>query len=382
MGKYRRGWGALRVQRSGRIQASYIGPDMVRHLAPQTFTARVDAETWLAEERRLLDRGIWSPPATRGADAPPPLTFAMYAAQWLADRDLKPRTREHYRALLDRHLLPELGTYDLEAVTPLVVRAWWARLRKTTPTVRAHSYSLLRTIMNSALAEQLVPANPCHIRGAGNAKTVHRTEPATIAQLETITEAMPDRYQLMVMLAAWCALRYGELTELRRRDIDVDAGLIRVRRAVTWVKGGDPDRPEAVVPVVGTPKSDSGIRDVNIPPHLLPMVAHHLKAYTKRGEDSLLFTAARGNGHMRQSSLTKVYYPAREKAGRPDLRWHDLRHTGAVLAASTGATLAELMARLGHSTAGAALRYQHAAQGRDAEIAASLSKLITGGTEQ
>ncbi|WP_228488971.1 hypothetical protein [Raineyella fluvialis] len=58
------------------------------------------------------------------------------------------------------------------------------------------------------------------------------------------------------------------------------------------------------------------------------------------------------------------------------MRWHDLRHTGAVLAASTGATLAELMARLGHSTAGAALRYQHAAKGRDAEIAASLSALI------
>ena len=45
-----------------------------------------------------------------------------------------------------------------------------------------------------------------------------------------------------------------------------------------------------------------------------------------------------------------MYYPARAKAGRPDLRFHDLRHTGAVLAAATGATLAELMARLGHST--------------------------------
>jgi integrase len=72
-----------------------------------------------------------------------------------------------------------------------------------------------------------------------------------------------------------------------------------------------------------------------------------------------------------------VYYPARKAAGRPDLRFHDLRHTGAVLAAATGATLAELMARLGHSTAGAALRYQHAAADRDKVIAAALSDLAT-----
>ena len=92
------------------------------------------------------------------------------------------------------------------------------------------------------------------------------------------------------------------------------------------------------------------------------------------GRDGLLFPAAHDPAaHMRPATLYKVFYPAREAAGRPDLRFHDLRHTGAVLAASTGATLAELMARLGHSTPGAAMRYQHAAKGRDAEIAALLS---------
>jgi integrase len=75
--------------------------------------------------------------------------------------------------------------------------------------------------------------------------------------------------------------------------------------------------------------------------------------------------------------LYRVFYRARAAAGRPDLRFHDLRHTGAVLAAQTGATLAELIGRLGHSTPGAALRYQHAAQGRDMEIAKALSALAT-----
>jgi integrase len=111
-----------------------------------------------------------------------------------------------------------------------------------------------------------------------------------------------------------------------------------------------------------------------MPPHLIPVLREHLGKAITGGRDGLLFPGADGRT-LAPSTLYGVYYPAREKAGRPDLRFHDLRHTGAVLAASTGATLAELMARLGHTTAGAALRYQHAAAGRDHEIAKRLSAL-------
>jgi integrase len=112
------------------------------------------------------------------------------------------------------------------------------------------------------------------------------------------------------------------------------------------------------------------------PPHLLPLIRQHLRTHAEAGKDGLLFPA-RGGGHLAPSSLYRVFYRARAAAGRPDLRFHDLRHTGAVLAAQTGATLAELMGRLGHSTPGPALRYQHAAQGRDMEIAKALSALAT-----
>jgi integrase len=78
---------------------------------------------------------------------------------------------------------------------------------------------------------------------------------------------------------------------------------------------------------------------------------------------------------MKPSTLHRVWDRARAKAGRPDLRFHDLRHTGAVLAALSGATIAELMARLGHTTPTMALRYQHAAQARDVEIAKRLSEI-------
>lgn len=231
--------------------------------------------------------------------------------------------------------------------------------------MRSHAYSLLRTIFASALNDELIDANPCRIVGAGRAKRVHKIRPASVAELATLTEAMPERLRLMVTLASWCALRFGEAVELRRGDIDLSQEVIRVRRAAVRTKGAY---------TITTPKSDAGLRDVAIPPHIIPAIEQHLSKYVGKGRDSLIFPADNG-GHLQPSTLYRHWYKAREKAGRKDLRWHDLRHGGAVLAAATGATLAELMGRLGHSTLQAAMRYQHAAQGRDREIAALLSKL-------
>jgi integrase len=325
-----------------------------------------------ADRRREIISDVWRPPGKRGR----PITFEEYAEAWLADRVLKPRTRSHYRAILDSKLIPEFGAMSLASITPAAVGRWHTLLGNARPTARAHAYGLLRTILASAVADQVIAANPCHIRGAGNSKRVHKIKPASLDELERLVTAMPERYRVMTLLAAWCGLRFGELAELRRSDVDQRAGVLHIRRAVARA-GGEV--------VVGTPKSDAGTRDVAIPPHLLPAVKEHIKQRAEFGRDGLLFPAANG-GHLAPSSLygrrpTKTrtgfgFYAAREAAGRPDLRSHDLRHTGAVLAASTGATLAELMSRLGHSTPGAALRYQHAAQGRDMEIAKALSALV------
>lgn len=123
---------------------------------------------------------------------------------------------------------------------------------------------------------------------------------------------------------------------------------MKIRRGVVRVDGKF---------IVGPPKTDAGIRDVAIPPHLMPAIDGHLIDFTGPEMDALLFPArTNSNFHMAPSTLYNVFYPAREAAGRQDLRWHDLRHTGAVLAAQTGATLAELMGRLGHTTPGAAMR--------------------------
>jgi integrase len=294
--------------------------------------------------------------------------LAAYAETWLDSRDLSPTSRLLYSHCL-RHIIPALGGTLLPDITPAMVREWHAGLRRSTgPAMRAKAYSLLRTILNTALADDIIGSNPCRVRGAGSAKRAKQIRPASLAELETVVTAMPPRFRLMVLLAAWCALRFGELAELRRADIDVRNGVVRVRRGVVRGDTGT---------VVKDPKSEAGKRAVAIPPHLMPMVRDHLGAHVASGRDALLFPAARG-GHLAPNALYTAYYPAREAAGRPDLRFHDLRHTGATLAAVSGATLKELMARLGHSTVDAAMRYQHAAADRDQAIAAALSGLAAG----
>jgi len=334
----------------------------VRRSAPTTFATKGDAEGWLATRRAEITGDEWRPP-TKVA----PLLFAEYAATWLERRDLKPKTRHEYAALLRLRLLPTFGHVPLKAITSDMVEGWHFDQGKAAPTATARAYGLLRTLLGDAVLSRKIPYNPVHIRGAGNVKREREPLPATLPELAVMVEATPERFRLMVLLAAWCALRFGEVTELRRSDVDMTRGVVRVRRGVTRTPGEVH---------VGDPKSDAGSRDVAIPPHLLPVVRAHLAASITGGRDGLLFPAADRVSHLAESSMTDWWYPARKAAGRDDLTFHGLRHTGATLAAATGATLAELMARLGHSTQGAALRYQHATADRDTEIARLLSGMV------
>lgn len=368
--KPRRTFGHVTQQRSGRFQASYV-VDGQRYLAPVTFATRGDAGSWLDMRHAEILEYRWKPAAPPEPDK---TTFATYATAWLEGRELKPRTHAEYTKTMKK-LRDAFGEAELRAITPDDVRAWYATLDPTLKTARAHAYALFRTVMASATSDGLIASNPVYIRGASTTRRARKIRPATLDQLATIAEHMPERYRVMVLLASWTALRFGELTELRRRDVLLDdedddepGGVIHVSRAVTWPNGK---------PVVGTPKSEAGIRDVYVPPHIVPALRDHLDKHAQPGREGLLFPNTEG-GHLHHGSLYKVFKPARAAAGRPDLTWHGLRHTGATMAAQQGATLAELMERLGHSTVTAALRYQHAASDRQSELARRLSKMAAG----
>ena len=367
MTRAKRDFGTIRKRANGRWQAYYMGPDQAFHRAPSTFDAKVDAEAWLASERRLMQNDEWSPSKSRRARVVRSTEmFGPYAEAWLEQGELKPRTRALYRRLLDRFILPAFGEVSLRDITPQVVRTWHSGLDSSRPTQRAHTYSLLRSILSTAVTDEILASNPCRVRGAGSAKRVRSIEPATLGELEVLLEKIPAPYRALVLIGAWCGLRFGEVSELRRKDVDLKAKTIHVKRGVVRI---------GKEVTVGKPKNIAGVRDIAVPPHLLPILEQHLKEHVALGREALLFPSVKDpDVQVHTNTLRRHWLKARLAAGRPDLRVHDLRHTGAVLAAQSGATLAELMARIGHSTPQMALRYQHVARGRDAEIAARMSK--------
>ncbi|WP_168429352.1 site-specific integrase [Microbacterium sp. K24] len=253
------------------------------------------------------------------------------------------------------------------------MRSWYSALIAAgTKTQAARAYELLKAILSTAAADGRIKTNPCQIRGAASASTGKKTEPPTPSELQAIVTGITPRFRAAVILAAWTGVRYGELTELRRRDIDVleDEGdqaiVVNVSRGVTHVTGQGF--------IVGATKSEAGVRAIVLPPHVNEIVTSHLREFVGRSADSLLFPSADGSGHLAQSAFYKHWNPARIAAGRQDMPWHALRHYGATRAALAGATLKELQSRLGHSTVSAAMRYQHTA-GRDEELARRMSEL-------
>ncbi|WP_311257186.1 site-specific integrase [Microbacterium sp. WCS2018Hpa-9] len=379
--KRRESFGAIRQRSSGRYQASYVGPDGERHNAPQTFDGITDARGWLAvQQARILD-GTWSEFDTARAEISgkgKALTFGTYAEDWISTRTnrhgdhLRPRTAAEYRRLLAGPLRP-FADSRLTSITPDQIRSWYSALIAAgTKTQAARAYELLKSILTTAVADGRIKVNPCQIRGAASASTGKKTEPPTPSELQAILNAITPRFKAAAVLAAWTGVRYGELTELRRRDVEIvsDAGsqsiVVKVSRGVTHVTGQGF--------IVGPTKSEAGVRAIVLPPHVNDIVTTHLNEFVGRSADSLLFPSADGSGHLAQSAFWKHWNPARIAAGRQDMPWHALRHYGATRAALAGATLKELQSRLGHSTVAAAMRYQHTA-GRDEELARRMSEL-------
>jgi len=364
--KGKRGFGEISLLPSGRFRARYTGPDGNRHSAPLTFVARIDAEGWLVEQERLISRGEWRPPARQVREAP--LLLGEYAAVVVGRRRLRPATAALYAKLLRLTILPTWADRPLDDITAAEISAWYSGMR-TTPTQQANAYGLLKSIFKEAIEEGLVEANPCRVKAGGQKQRAREIDVLTVDQLNRYLAAIPETRRVPLLLAGWCGLRSGEVRGLRVRDLDLDAGVVHVRQAVVRLKGQL---------LIGPPKTNAGIRSVAIPPHLLPALRAWADQQPTRGRDALLFPAGDGHSPLNDSVLRAAHDKGKAAIDMPRLTVHGLRHTSATLAAQLGATLAELQARIGHSTPNMAMRYQHVAAERDAQLAARMSAFATG----
>ncbi len=362
--KGRRQFGWVRQLASGRWQASYLAPTGRRLTAPKTFVRKQDGGRWLSLVEADIARGVWRDPVAAE------VALGDYAETWIAERPgLRPRTVELYQWLQKRYIEPHLGRLTLAELdnNAPAVRTWRQQLLDAgvSATMVAKAYRLLRAIPNTAVEDDTIRRNPCRIKGADAEQAAERPT-LTPAQVATLAASMPARFVPLVMLATYASLRWGEVTALRRMDVDLEAATVRVERAHVELSTGEV--------LVGPPKSRAGKRTVSFPPALVPLVRRHLSEFVGAEPAALLFAGPKG-ALLRRSNFNKLTsWPDLVAAvGAPGLRIHDLRHTGNTLASKVpGTTIRDLMLRMGHDNTRAAMIYLHTTQGADRAIAEAL----------
>jgi integrase len=192
----------------------------------------------------------------------------------------------------------------------------------------------------------------------------------TVAQVFDLARRLPEPYGLMALVTTFGSLRWGEVTALRRRDVETKTGAVRVATAFV--------RPYSGPIIRGAPKSRAGDRVVVLPKPIMDLVVEHLRQRVGERPESLIFTGDKGGPLQRSNFNKRVAWAEHVRAvGMEGLHFHDLRHTGNTLASASGASLRDLMARMGHDSMRAALIYQHRTQGADGKIAAAMEELIS-----
>jgi integrase len=220
--------------------------------------------------------------------------------------------------------------------------------------------------MNTAVDDGIARRNPCRVRGASQDRSPERPV-LTLREVMGLAQVIGDRYEALIVLAVFGSLRWGELAALRRRDIDLETCVVKVERSLIELPGGGYH--------FGPPKSAASQRTIAMPAAIMPTLKLHLATYTGPEPDALVFTSPTGAPLRHNNFRRRHWLPGLAAANLSGIHFHDLRHTGNALTAATGATLRELMDRMGHSSSRAALIYLHGSDARQREIAKGLSKV-------
>ena len=355
----RRQFGSVRQLPSKRWQASYL-VDGQRVAAPTTFSSAADANAFLSKVETEQREGQWVNPSAGQ------LKFSDYSRQWLEQKaKLSPRTRELYEGLLRLHIDPTFGQIELRKITPAAIRSWNANLAVRHQVTSAKAYRLLKQILGTAVDDDLIGRNPCRVKGAGTERSPERPL-FSVGDVLRLTEAMRDDLKLALVLEVWVGLRRGEILGLKRRDVDLDRGSVRVERAAFEVSGKRPQ--------LGPPKTEAGIRTELVPSVFLPLIEHHLGIHTGPDDESFLFESKVG-GPMRAGTLHRAWSEARIATGITGFTFHDGRHFHLTTYRTLGATEAEIRARGGHSSWSASRIYQHVNPDRLEMLTDALSQI-------
>lgn len=343
----------------------------------RTFRRRKDADNFASTTEADMLRGDWVDPS-HGR-----ITFADWWERWWRTTvDLRPTSRARDESVARCHLAPKFDPYPLDAIDHTLVTEWVAELTASglKPASVQKAQQVLSKCLGAAVDAGRIRSNPCDRVKLPRIER-HEMLFLTPAQVATLADCMDERYRALVVVGAYCGLRFGELAGLKTHRVDLLHRRLDVAEILVEVKGQH---------FTGPPKTSAGRRTVPVPKLVAAELERHLGTVT--GE--YVFAAPEG-GPLRSSLFRRRYWhPACVKAGvgrwvaddagkryrkYEGLRIHDLRHTAVALWIAAGAAPNEIAGRAGHSSVVTVLnQYGHLLPGHDDAVNDALDVMALG----
>lgn len=327
-----------------RYRVLYRRPDR-KQTQKRGFTTKKAAELFLATTEVDIAQGRYLDPSLAR------VTMADWLQTWLAARgDLRATTRSRIESIIETHIVPELGTIPIGNVTRLRVQEWASALPGAPATVRK-IVNVLSGALRFAVEDGRLPSNPAQrLKLPKPTKTLKRylshDQVAALAQaIDQSKDGRKHGYGLVVLVLAYCGLRWGELSGLRIRDLDLEAKHPRLTVEQTVVADKGYQRIE--------PPKDYEHRSIPIPAFLVGLLRAQIAG---RPADAPVFCGIRTGTWLRNHVYRVGWFDAAAEAvGIKGLTPHELRHTAASLAVSAGANVKAVQRMLGHASAAVTL---------------------------
>lgn len=326
---------SIRKRPNGKYRARYrdsAGKEHARH-----FDRKKDAEQWLTGQQSSLLGGTWVDPA-RGR-----VPVREFAPAWLKSKlNLKPSTSTRYSSIIDQHILPTWGNVQLVGVDHEGVASWVGQLVASglSPSSVRQCYRVFHMILAAAVTSRRITINPAE---GVELPRVSRADKRFLTAVEVARLAdAAGECRTVVLALAYTGLRFGELAALRVRRVDLPRRRLEIAESVTEINGKM---------VTGAPKTHRE-RRVPIGSFLVELIAPGLEG---KGPDDLVFTTPLGS-QLRSGNFRRYWFdPAASSVGLEGLTPHELRHTAASLAISSGANVKDVQKMLGHESAAVTL---------------------------
>ena len=381
-------FGAIRKQKSGRWQASYIHPRLTgsnKRVSLGTFQTKQEAAHALSQVDIAIKNGTWKSPEREKAEREAAarqaeqdgLTFGQFCEQFLEMRKTRVGTETLRKDWSNyRHWLkPHWGNVPLKEITSASVSAWLATLDLSGAGYK-NPISFFSRVLNAAFNDfELITSNPAarpieKLSSGGKliGSRSQRSEPNpfTLSELVLLADNInPPCLRLWILLGGLLGLRAGEMAGLTRSSFDFEKHEIIINKAVTGT--GKWKDPNAGV------KTRASNRRLAIPAGLENEIQKHLAAFAAFGKDGLVFPSPRNPHTSRDvTGITQALKRNCKRLGIEPRTSHDLRHTAASLFGNAGVPILSVQAILGHAESGITRRYSHPFEKQKAEAIGNL----------